>query len=162
MHTFIVLTYFLNHSYFDTIVCHEISSCFNITSIEHSKTSTLVLVQIQYLHYFQVSMRVVQTGWTLTRRDTYQWPTGAAAISRCFLPVVVTPWPESSAHSPSQAMCTSSQGHTVYITEHKFHGMWKFNWRCRGALQYCETKQTFDSLVKAVSHVQIMVLAIVD
>ncbi|WAR23310.1 DFPA-like protein [Mya arenaria] len=29
---------------------------------------------------------------------------------------------------------------TVYVTEHQFHGLWRFDWKCKGMKQYCETK----------------------
>ena len=29
---------------------------------------------------------------------------------------------------------------TVYVTEHDFHGLWKFEWKRKGKPQYCETK----------------------
>ena len=28
---------------------------------------------------------------------------------------------------------------TVYVTEHDFHGLWKFEWKRKGKPQYCET-----------------------
>lgn len=26
----------------------------------------------------------------------------------------------------------------VFVTEHEFHGLWRFDWRCKGQKQYCE------------------------
>ncbi|KAK3609903.1 hypothetical protein CHS0354_036666 [Potamilus streckersoni] len=41
-------------------------------------------------------------------------------------------------HSPSNV---HFQPHTniVYVTEHEIHGLWKFEWKRKGKLQYCDT-----------------------
>lgn len=29
---------------------------------------------------------------------------------------------------------------TVFVTEHQFHGLWKFDWKYKGKKQYCDVK----------------------